>query len=152
MREYLNTLVITMIVSQLCIQLTPSMSDSKKYVKLVCSLSVFICLFLPITTAIRNGNEFIDAIKSFISPIYVTEGVEEKFINESAAVMTYISDNYNISKDSIKVTVITDDTDSDVVELHIYIKGVACITGDKIESVLVRELQIPVYVFLWEDT
>jgi len=65
--------------------------------------------------------------------------------------MTYIIENYKIDRNKIKTTIITDEEDKEIVEVHVYITDSKTIVADKIESVLNKELGIPVYVFSGED-
>lgn len=151
MRGYVNTLVIIMIVSQLAIQIAPSGYDSKKFVRFICALTVFVCMLSPINTALKNSGELFDNIKSFISLEVETSAESKKFATESAVIMSYVSDSFNISEKHIKTTVITNEDDTAITELHIYIDQCSNLVAEKIESALKRELKVPVYVFVGEE-
>lgn len=147
MKDYINTLIITMVVSQIAVQLAPTAGDSKKYIRFICGLVVFICLFSPITKALKNSNELFEAVKDIFSGVGTVESSDNKYSRECAAIMSYVIETYNVDSSKIKTTVVTDEEDKEIVEIHVYISDSKTIVADKIESVLNNELGIPVYVF-----
>ncbi len=147
MKEYLNTLIVTVVVSQLAVQFAPSKESAKKYIRLICGIVVLLCLIEPITVIIKNGGDFLDRIKN--SPIDSPEEAHEsdKYSSAAATIMTYISDKYKIADDKIKMTFITDESDEKLIEMHIYIIDCTSDTQQRIEYDLSGELSVPVYVF-----
>ncbi len=148
MREYLNTLIVTVIVSQLAVRLAPGKNSARKYVLFVCGVVVMLCLMRPLIVGIERVGELIDGIRTFSAEEYHEETVNDKYFDTAAVIMSYIADEYGISPEKIKMTVITDEADSCATEIHIYLTDCTADKQSKIEAELSRELTVPVYVFV----
>lgn len=148
MRTYLNTLIVTVIVSHLSVKFAPGKESAKKYIRFICALVVTLCLIEPLSYIIKNGREFIESIKNFSVNIEETAEENDRYASSAATIMTYVSDKYRISDEDISITFITDKADENLREIHMFIKKCEPSIQDAVERELSKELSVPVYVFV----
>lgn len=150
MRGYINTLIITMIVSQLSILLSPNRSYAKQYIKFLCCLSVALCLISPVKDIIVNGKEYITEIKEIFSVEDDMIISDTRYSSVAAFLIDYIADNYDINEDNIRIICITNEDDTELMQIQIYLKNTDRVKGSKVEEFLQKELLIPTYIFVEE--
>ena len=147
MKSYLNTLIVTMIVSQLAIRFAPGKESARKYVSFVCGLVVMLCLLEPISVGINNAGDLISGIKNMFTYSKEDVATQDKYYESANVIISYISETYRIDGEQIKITLITDEADECVVEIHIYIKNCNSELQSKIERELEKELSVSIFVF-----
>ncbi|MBE6625781.1 MAG: hypothetical protein E7628_01180 [Ruminococcaceae bacterium] len=147
MKSYLNTLIIAMVVSQLAIRFAPGKESARKYVSFVCGLVVMLCLLEPISAGIKNAGKLFSDIKDMFTYSEEEVATEDKYFESASVIMSYVSDTYRIEIERIKMTLITDDFDESVIEIHIFIKDCNSEVQNEIEKELSKELSVPIFVF-----
>lgn len=147
MKNYLNTLIIMTVVSQLAVRFAPGKEYAKKYVSFVCGLVVMLCLLEPISVGIKNAGEFVGELKEMFTCSEKESVTRDKYYEAANIIIAYISETYRIDVERIRMTLITDEADENIREIHIFIKNCDSKMQSKIETDLTRELSVPIFVF-----
>lgn len=148
MKDYFNSVVVTVIVCQVVSVFSPNNDSAKKYIRLLCALSVLLTLISPILRLSRN----IDSIVDDIGDLFTDDSrnreysLDDELKRTAYVVMTAVSERFGIKKEGIRSVIITDEN-SEICEIQIYIDHSPYSTREQIERELKKEIGIPVHVF-----
>lgn len=143
MNSYGNSLIAVMVICQISSALAPDSEYSKRYIKIVCTLVTLLTLLAPI----KHLTEFYDDISDKISSFFSTDVTEQYDENEVGAIgiMQYISEKYDVS--DVSIVIQTNESDTEVVEIDVYISNCPYSKRALIESDLNAQLELTTKVF-----
>lgn len=150
MTSYINTLIISMLVSQAAVLILPDSKGSKQYVKLICALIILLNIVSPV----KHLGEIKSRVTEFFSSFSESgqaAGEGGMYSADGYAIMKYIIGEYKLSGEGMSVTFITDEDGEKVREIQIIIEKCPQFVKEKISSQLGKELEVDVYVFGGED-
>ncbi len=150
MREYINSIISTVIVCQIAVMFSPSADGARRYVRLICTLVVLLTLISPVRALVGDSESLVSSLRDFFKgqESDAAEDVETggELKQFAYAVMRAVADNFGINSDNIRLTLVTND-DSEVEEVQLYLAATAYSDRERIRETLEAELGIPVYVF-----
>lgn len=143
MNSYGNSLIAVMVICQISSVIAPSSEYAKRYIRIVCALVTLLTILAPV----RHMTEIYDNISDKISAFFASDITEQYDDNEIGAVglMQYITEQYDIS--DVSVVIRTDKSDTEIVEIQIYIPSCPYTKRASIEADLNAQLDIPCRVF-----
>lgn len=143
MSSYGNSLIAVMVICQISSVIAPNSEYSKRYIRIVCALVTLLTILAPV----RHMTEIYGTISDKISAFFASDITEQYDDNEICAVglMQYITEQYDIS--DVSVVIRTDESDTEIVEIQIYIPSCPYTKRASIEADLNAQLDIPVGVF-----
>lgn len=144
MNSYINSLTAVMIVCQISVLLAPSSEYAIRYIRMVCALIVLLTILAPLKNFSAITVQVSEAVSS-LADSYILSADYNELEGSTAGLMQYITEYYGISE--LTAVLLTDDTDTTVTELQLYIQDCPYTTRELIEEDLNKELNFPVYVF-----
>ncbi len=143
MNAYINSLIIVMVVCQIAAVIAPDSENAKRYIRTVCAIIVLLTLLSPVKHLIALSEGITEKITSFFTTD-VSQSYDE---NEAGAIgiMQYVTEYYNV--DELSAIILTDETDTEITEIQLYIKNCPYARCVVIEAELSELLELPVYVF-----
>ncbi len=136
MSGYVKGLLVTVVACRLVLLLAPNFfAEMKAYMKYLCGLVILLTVIMPFVNGCDLQEGAKEEILAFFTPAEykedekttVEEAVIEGTVRETAyAIMTYLSETYNIPADSITVTVVTEEEETSAIcEIQIYLYNVS---------------------------
>ena len=144
MNRYINSLTAVMIVCQIIVLLAPASEYAIRYIRMVCALIVLLTILTPLKNLPAITTQVSEAVSSLADSNILSADYNE-LEGSTAGLMQYITEYYGISE--LTAVLLTDDTDTTVTELQLYIQDCPYTTRELIEEDLNKELNFPVYVF-----
>lgn len=148
MKDYFNSVVVTVIVCQVVSVFSPNNDSAKKYIRLLCALSVLLTLISPAMRLSRSMDSIIADMSRFLTAGSTDEGysTDDELKRTAYVVMTAVSERFGIKKEGIRSVIITDE-DGEICEIQIYVDRSPYSTREQIERELKKEIGIPIHVF-----
>ncbi len=144
MSNYINSLTAVMIVCQITILLAPASEYAVRYIRIVCALIVLLTILTPLKNLPDITDSVSEAVSNFLNSNVSVNYDETE--SSAAGLMQYVTEYYGISE--LSAVLVTDDTDTAITELRLYIPDCPYTTRELIADDLNRELNFPVYVFV----
>jgi len=143
MNTYFNRLIAVMILCQITTVITPDSERAKQSIRMLCALLSLLTLLSPL----RNLTDLSDRLTEYLTAVFEPSSIAADMEKESDSIhfLQYITEYYNI--DDVSMVVHTDETDTRVLELELYIKNYPYAACSAMEKELQELLNIPVYVF-----
>ncbi len=154
MTAYFNSVIVTVVVCQIAVVFSPDNESAKKYVRLLCALTILISVISPIRSIDRIADGISEAITDFLN-LNSNDNAEfqdktetDTSATERAAyiLMSTVAKKFNIDSDKIRIIVLTDEG-GELCEIQFYITDISYSERELIKEKLEKELEIPVYVF-----
>ena len=143
MTRYINSLTAVMIVCQITVLLAPASEYAIRYIRMVCALIVLLTILTPLKNLPDITAQVSEAVSSLVDSNISADYNELE--SGTAGLMQYVTEYYGISE--LSAVLQTDDTDTTIIELRLYIQDCPYTTREIIAEDLNKELNFPVYVF-----
>ncbi|MBE6541919.1 MAG: hypothetical protein E7672_05685 [Ruminococcaceae bacterium] len=143
MTAYINSLIVTMLICQISTVVTPE--NSKKYVRIICSLVILLTLIGPII----DLRDSLPDIGNYFSDMTSMESENEARNGYSAAasmIFSYVDEKFSINGDDVRITFITDEGD-ELQEIQIFVKNCPYAAREEIKRVTEEEFGVKTFVF-----
>lgn len=143
MTAYINRLIAVMVVCQIVTVITPDADNAKRSIRTVCALVALLTLLSPLKSLLSAADDLTGKITAFFTPESV-QTYDEKEAG-AAGILQYVTDHYGL--DELSVVIVTDETDTEVIELRFYVENCPYTTRALLEAELSEAFGLPVYVF-----
>ncbi len=142
MSVYIHSLIAVMIVCQIAVSVAPDSEYAVRYIRLVCSLVVFLTILSPV----RNLWDMSDTLSDKITAFFTQDSSVSYDETEAgaAALMQYVAEQYGIQK--LSVILRTDESDQEITELQLSVPDCPYATRAAIAADLNDQLNFPVSV------
>lgn len=149
MTEYINGLILTVVVCQAASMLAPEGETAKRYLKIVCALVTLLTILSPVKTFVSHAGEIGQSFRNFFTASETAEEITPRDSLETAAytILTYAKERYGFDTDGAEVTFFTDDT-GNVDELMLFLPSGNAFNRDRLQADLEKELGVIVHIFL----
>ena len=142
MNGYINSLTAVMIVCHITVLLAPESEYAVRYIRTVCALIILLTVLAPLKNLPDIAAPVSEAVSNFLNKNVSADYTETE--SGAAGLMQYITEYYGISE--LSAVLVTDDTDTDITELRLYIPACPYTTRELLADDLNKELNFPVYV------
>ena len=146
MGVYINSLIAVIVTCQIVLRLSPDKDNTKKYVRLICSLAVLLTMISPLKSIILSVDDVRAHITEFFTAGEAEKSPADSFAPAAATLLSYVEENFPAAGEDISLTFVTDESDA-ITEVQIFLPESDARTCGEIESTLGRELSVTVRVF-----
>jgi len=143
MNTYINRLIAVMILCQIATILSPDSDRAKQSLRMICAIISLLTLISPIKNISVLSEQLSEKLSSVINTSYNVKYSAKE--SDSIQLLQYITTHYNI--DEISMTIHTDETDTQILEMELYVKNYPYAACSVMEEELQELLNLPVYVF-----
>ena len=151
MKTYINSLIASVLISQIALCLSPSKSDGKKYVGFICSVFVLLTMLSPVKAMIGEIPDTLGGIKDYFTDVPEEKTEPDGFSSAAATLLAYIAEEYPSSASGASLTFVTGE-DGKIREVQFYLPNADRNDCARIRHSLSGVLTVDVYVFGSDET
>lgn len=151
MTAYINQLILTVVVCQVAVMISPDVERAKRYIRIVCALVTILTILTPVRTLVDNAGELAESFGNFFTAAETTDNMRDSLESAAYTILTYAGENYDLNMDGAEVTFFTND-DGEAVEMQMFVKSGDSHDRDRLTAKLENELGITVHIFLERRT
>lgn len=145
MNGYINSLLVMLVICMLVTKASPE-GETKKHIRLICSLAVLLTMIAPIRELVSSAAELGDKVSGFFSSESEADSVRDGYSAAAATLISYIGEKYPDVGGKVTVTFVTDD-DGRITEAQFFLPSAGEELCERIERELGSELTVTVNVF-----
>lgn len=143
MTSYFNRLIGVMILCQITTVITPDSERTKQSIRILCALISFLTLLSPLRSITTPSEQLHEKFSAVLDTNFVSRHTEKEA--DSIHFLQYITTHYDVEE--VSMILYTDDTDTQIVKLELYVKNYPYTSCTVMELELQELLNIPVIVF-----
>ncbi len=143
MNSYFNRLIAVMILCQITTVITPDSERAKQSIRILCALISFLTLLSPLRSITALSEQLYEKLSAVLDTSFVSGYTQKE--TDSIHFLQYITTHYDI--DEVSMILHTDDTDTQIIEMELYVKNYPYTSCTIMEAELQELLNLPVYVF-----
>ena len=147
MKEYLNAVIVTVIICQAAQMMTHDTESCKRIVRVICAAVMLLTIASPVRYVTANIDRFI----SMAEGLTVQEETADPTANDpmeqtAQAIMKHVCDLCSLDGEGMRVTLVADE-DGSITEIQLFAER--CSYPDRVsaEEKLSKIYGIPVYIY-----
>ncbi|MBQ2725336.1 MAG: hypothetical protein IJF78_06505 [Clostridia bacterium] len=145
MKEYLNAVIVTVIVCQTAQMMTHDTESCKRFIRMICAAVMLLTIAAPVRYVTANIDRFIMMAEEWTMQEESAES-DDPMEQTAQAIMQHACDLCSLDSDGMRITLVTDE-EGTIVEIQLFAER--CSYSDRVsaEEKLRKIYGIPVYIY-----